>query len=197
MGFGISDGVCNTGLGLALSCHDKQQHCSQSDHHLQQKKQKLSLKYDHMFPSLTLGLPQEPYPSAAKVEADFQPQASSPSAVSSFSNSSVKKEREFCGEEAEVERVSSRVSDEDEEGSPRKKLRLNKQQSATLENSFKEHSTLNPVYIYTIFQHINSFSLLYYYKYDFTNDNILYVHDFGISSFQSCIRNKSKPWQNS
>ncbi|KAF2323923.1 hypothetical protein GH714_004101 [Hevea brasiliensis] len=145
MSFGISDGVCNTGLGLGLSCHDKQQNCSQSDHHLQQKKKRLSLKYDHMFPSLTLGLPQEPYPSAAKVEADLQPQVSSPSAVSSFSNnSSIKKEREFGGEEVEVERVSSRVSDEDEEGSPRKKLRLTKQQSATLEDSFKEHSTLNP-----------------------------------------------------
>ncbi|KAJ9186874.1 hypothetical protein P3X46_002401 [Hevea brasiliensis] len=145
MGFGISDGVCNTGLGLGLSCHDKQQNCSQSDH-LKRKKNKLSLKYDHMFPSLTLGPPQEPYPSANKVEADLQPQpqASSPSAASSSSNSRVKKEREFAGEEVEVERVSSRVSDEDEEGSPRKKLRLTKQQSAILEDSFKEHSTLNP-----------------------------------------------------
>ncbi|KAF2324216.1 hypothetical protein GH714_010375 [Hevea brasiliensis] len=109
MGFGISDGVCNTGLGLGLSCHDKQQNCSQSDH-LKRKKNKLSLKYDHMFPSLTLGPPQEPYPSANKVEADLQPQpqASSPSAASSSSNSRVKKEREFAGEEVEVERVSSR-----------------------------------------------------------------------------------------
>ncbi|OAY51059.1 homeobox-leucine zipper protein HAT22 [Manihot esculenta] len=143
MGFGISDDVCNTGLGLGLSSHDNQQNYSQSVH-LKQKK-KLFLKYDHTFPSLTLGPPpQEPYPSATMVEADLQPQASSPSAVSSFSNSSIKKEREFRGEEVEVERVSSRVSDEDEEGSPRKKLRLSKQQSAILEDSFKEHSTLNP-----------------------------------------------------
>ncbi|KAH7405258.1 hypothetical protein KP509_15G062900 [Ceratopteris richardii] len=40
--------------------------------------------------------------------------------------------------------VSSRNSDEEESGSARKKLRLSKEQSALLEESFKEHSTLNP-----------------------------------------------------
>ena len=46
-----------------------------------------------------------------------------------------------CGE-----RSSSRASDEDEGASAaRKKLRLSKEQSAFLEESFKEHSTLNPV----------------------------------------------------
>lgn len=41
---------------------------------------------------------------------------------------------------------SKAASDEDENGLTRKKLRLSKQQSAFLENSFKEHSsTLNPV----------------------------------------------------
>ncbi|XP_039854353.1 homeobox-leucine zipper protein HOX27-like [Panicum virgatum] len=45
-----------------------------------------------------------------------------------------------CGE-----RSSSRASDEDEGASAaRKKLRLSKEQSAFLEESFKEHSTLNP-----------------------------------------------------
>lgn len=39
----------------------------------------------------------------------------------------------------------SRASDEDESGSSRKKLRLSKEQSAFLEESFKEHNTLNPV----------------------------------------------------
>ncbi|KAK9163565.1 hypothetical protein Syun_004467 [Stephania yunnanensis] len=79
-----------------------------------------------------------------------QRQASSPHTVlSSFSNNaSVKRERDLgCSEEMEVENkvVSSRVvSDEDEEGSGRKKLRLTKEQSALLEESFKEHSTLNP-----------------------------------------------------
>ncbi|KAL5545445.1 hypothetical protein UlMin_005132 [Ulmus minor] len=49
--------------------------------------------------------------------------------------------REF---EAETERASSRASDDEENGSTRKKLRLSKEQSAFLEESFKEHSTLNP-----------------------------------------------------
>lgn len=49
-------------------------------------------------------------------------------------------------EEVDIERVSSRVSDEDDDGSnARKKLRLTKAQSALLEESFKMHSTLNPV----------------------------------------------------
>nr|GEV44921.1 homeobox-leucine zipper protein HOX11-like [Tanacetum cinerariifolium] len=44
----------------------------------------------------------------------------------------------------EVERASSRASDEDDNGISRKKLRLSKVQSAYLEESFKEHNTLNP-----------------------------------------------------
>ncbi|XAR68610.1 hypothetical protein NMG60_11003797 [Bertholletia excelsa] len=39
---------------------------------------------------------------------------------------------------------SSRASDEEESGLTRKKLRLSKEQSAFLEESFKEHNTLNP-----------------------------------------------------
>ncbi|XP_038987999.1 homeobox-leucine zipper protein HOX11-like [Phoenix dactylifera] len=46
--------------------------------------------------------------------------------------------------EAEAERASSRASDEEENGLARKKLRLSKEQSAFLEESFKEHNTLNP-----------------------------------------------------
>ena len=44
----------------------------------------------------------------------------------------------------ETERGSSRASDDDDNGSTRKKLRLSKEQSAFLEESFKEHNTLNP-----------------------------------------------------
>lgn len=45
-----------------------------------------------------------------------------------------------------IERASSRASDEEENnGSTRKKLRLSKEQSAYLEESFKEHNTPNPV----------------------------------------------------
>ncbi|XP_058225175.1 homeobox-leucine zipper protein HOX11-like [Rhododendron vialii] len=44
----------------------------------------------------------------------------------------------------DAERASSRASDDDENALSRKKLRLSKEQSAYLEESFKEHNTLNP-----------------------------------------------------
>ncbi|TKY49517.1 Homeobox-leucine zipper protein HAT14 [Spatholobus suberectus] len=51
--------------------------------------------------------------------------------------------------EAYDQRASSRASDEDDNngggGKTRKKLRLSKEQSAFLEENFKEHNTLNPV----------------------------------------------------
>ncbi|XP_038903319.1 homeobox-leucine zipper protein HAT22-like [Benincasa hispida] len=71
---------------------------------------------------------------------------SSSAVCSSFSGGGrVKRERDLSSDEVELDRVSSRVSDEDEDGSnTRKKLRLSKQQSALLEQSFKQNSTLNP-----------------------------------------------------
>ncbi|GMH08212.1 hypothetical protein Nepgr_010052 [Nepenthes gracilis] len=48
------------------------------------------------------------------------------------------------GHETETEKATSRASDDEENGSTRKKLRLSKEQSAFLEESFKEHHTLNP-----------------------------------------------------
>lgn len=109
-------------------------------------------------PSLTLSLSGETYNDQKKVvvvanssktgtcndhSVDLYRQDSG---ASSFSNVSVKRERELGSEEAEIERVSSRISDEDDDGSnARKKLRLTKAQSALLEESFKQHSTLNPV----------------------------------------------------
>ncbi|KAI5445383.1 hypothetical protein KIW84_013570 [Lathyrus oleraceus] len=56
--------------------------------------------------------------------------------------------RDFSDGEGYDQRNSSRVSDEDDNsvlGNTRKKLRLSKDQSAFLEESFKEHHTLNPV----------------------------------------------------
>ncbi|KAB2082800.1 hypothetical protein ES319_A05G222300v1 [Gossypium barbadense] len=140
------DDICNTGLclGLGIGCLVKQENISQSDHH-QQKKKKPFLKHDQLFPSLSLGPSHDVHGQGESIDL-HQRQASSLSlsAVSSFSNSSVKRQRDFGGEEVELERVCSRVSDEDEEGSPRKKLKLTKEQSSVLEDSFKEHSTLNP-----------------------------------------------------
>ncbi|XVE75737.1 hypothetical protein DITRI_Ditri12bG0116800 [Diplodiscus trichospermus] len=81
-------------------------------------------------------------------EAEEGAALSSPnSAVSSFQmdfgirNGSSRGKRDL---EVEAERASSRASDDDENGSTRKKLRLSKEQSAFLEESFKEHNTLNP-----------------------------------------------------
>ncbi|KAL0549684.1 hypothetical protein IC582_014171 [Cucumis melo] len=68
------------------------------------------------------------------------------SAVCSSFSGKVKRERDLSSEEVELERVCWRVSDEDDDGcnNTRKKLRLSKQQSALLEESFKQNSTLNP-----------------------------------------------------
>jgi homeobox-leucine zipper protein len=92
-------------------------------------------------PSLTLSMPDEATATASGCGAH---------SVSSLSvaGSGVKRERV---EEAETaERASSTAAlrsgaEDDDDGSTRKKLRLTKEQSALLEDRFKEHSTLNPV----------------------------------------------------
>lgn len=65
-----------------------------------------------------------------------------------FRSSSSSSKRDFehlAGGEASDDHRSSRGSDEEENGAGgRKKLRLSKEQSAFLEESFKEHHTLNP-----------------------------------------------------
>ncbi|GAA0185951.1 hypothetical protein LIER_33239 [Lithospermum erythrorhizon] len=162
------DDLCNTslvlGLGFSSSSEvvptkiiDENQkpknHLLNLDHH---ELAKGSLKFD---PSLTLSLSGEAFDkkleNCVKVTNDNnkgtnchdQSLVRQNSSLSSFSNVSVKREREIVSEEAETttERVSSRISDEDEDGSNgRKKLRLTKPQSALLEESFKKHSTLNP-----------------------------------------------------
>ncbi|GMJ02293.1 homeobox from Arabidopsis thaliana [Hibiscus trionum] len=74
-------------------------------------------------------------------------QSSPNSAVSSFQmdfairNGGSRCKRDM---EGETERGGSRASDDEDNGSTRKKLRLSKEQSAFLEESFKEHNTLNP-----------------------------------------------------
>lgn len=113
--------------------------------------------YSSNEPSLTLGLSAESYnpPKNKTYGEELCRQNSSPHSVtvSSFSNGRVlhvKRERDEDEDVAEEEeRVSSRIiSDEDEDGTnTRKKLRLTKEQSLLLEESFKLHSTLNPVII--------------------------------------------------
>ncbi|KAI4316568.1 hypothetical protein L6164_024540 [Bauhinia variegata] len=155
---GFAD-ICDLGLGIG-----PQKICMKTDHREFSKKKKkqdqdplICNTKNELYPSLTLGLPadhDEAYQVAAtKAEsADFHARGYSdkPSAVSSFSNSSsIKRERDqFVSEEVdhelEVDKFPSRITDLDEDGNPRKKLRLTKEQSALLEDSFKEHSTLNP-----------------------------------------------------
>ena len=174
----------STGLELGLGSYE---HQPDQDHDQEINKKRslitMSLKCDHLLPSdLTLGPissssdhhhdhhQSSPVSTEKSADTILHRQASSISAVSSFSNSSasttvVKRDREvISGEEVEtnLERslvsprvISGSISDvnnqiiEDDsvldQGSPRKKLRLTKQQSALLEDSFKEHTTLNPV----------------------------------------------------
>ncbi|KAG8384230.1 hypothetical protein BUALT_Bualt04G0096300 [Buddleja alternifolia] len=147
MGF---DDLCNTGLVLGLGFSASST-----------PKKAVKKIYE---PSLTLSLSGETYDHHVKKDdmdsdnlmnkadhyhhhqstADLYRQDSG---ASSFSNVSVKRERDIGSDEVDVlERVSSRISDiEDDDGSNgRKKLRLTKVQSALLEESFKIHSTLNP-----------------------------------------------------
>ncbi|XVE57602.1 hypothetical protein DITRI_Ditri04bG0103600 [Diplodiscus trichospermus] len=78
------------------------------------------------------------------VDCEEEAGVSSPnSTISSVSGK--RSEREGNGDELEIERASSRgISDEEDGDTSRKKLRLSKDQSAVLEESFKEHNTLNP-----------------------------------------------------
>ncbi|XP_002530591.2 homeobox-leucine zipper protein HAT22 [Ricinus communis] len=167
---GCLDDGCNTGLVLGLgftTATISNPDSTINNQNNQKPKTKPCLKFDQMVgtasfePSLSLGLSAHHIGSSnnkMKIDVikkatchedsvDLFRQASphSCSAVSSFSSGRVKRERDFSSEEIDVERVSSRISDEDEDGTnTRKKLRLTKEQSALLEESFKQHSTLNP-----------------------------------------------------
>jgi homeobox-leucine zipper protein len=97
-------------------------------------------------PSLTLSMPDE-----ATATGSGGCVGGPAHSVSSLSVAGVKRERV---EEADGERASSSAAaaracgaaaEDDDDGSTRKKLRLTKEQSALLEDRFKEHSTLNPV----------------------------------------------------
>ncbi|KAA8546619.1 hypothetical protein F0562_002642 [Nyssa sinensis] len=148
MGF---DEIHNTGLVLGLGFTSTLETPPAKTGNHRPKKPCLNFE-----PSLTLGLSAgETYQVAKRIDVinkgsyesgDHHQLFRQDSAASSFSNASVKRERD---EEIEIEteRVSSRISnDEDDDGinGRNKKLRLNKDQSALLEESFKHHSTLNP-----------------------------------------------------
>ncbi|XP_059307554.1 homeobox-leucine zipper protein HAT4-like isoform X1 [Lycium ferocissimum] len=80
-------------------------------------------------------------------EEEEEAGVSSPNSTISSLSGNKRSEREItCYEELEImERECSRsISDEEDGETYRKKLRLTKDQSAVLEESFKEHNTLNP-----------------------------------------------------
>ncbi|XVF33592.1 hypothetical protein REPUB_Repub17cG0181500 [Reevesia pubescens] len=83
----------------------------------------------------------------ATADCEEEGGVSSPnSTVSSISGK--RNERDPVGDETEAERESCSRASDDEDGAAgdasRKKLRLSKEQSLVLEETFKEHSTLNP-----------------------------------------------------
>ncbi|XP_043718021.1 homeobox-leucine zipper protein HAT4 [Telopea speciosissima] len=92
--------------------------------------------------SFLKGIDVNRLPSTAECEEETG--VSSPnSTISSLSGK--RSERDTNGDELEIERACSRgISDEEDGDGSRKKLRLSKDQSAILEESFKEHNTLNP-----------------------------------------------------
>ncbi|KAK6938014.1 Leucine zipper, homeobox-associated [Dillenia turbinata] len=120
---------CDTDLSLGL-CH------VENPDTVDEIKKHSTTNFDHMLPSLGLGPPE-------KID---QQQGSSNLSLSESKFKRVGKEYQKKNiQEVEVKRnISSRVSDEDEEVSPRKKLTLTKEQSIVLEENFKENSTLNP-----------------------------------------------------
>ncbi|GKV12781.1 hypothetical protein SLEP1_g23889 [Rubroshorea leprosula] len=95
--------------------------------------------------SFVRGIDVNRAPSVAECEEEAG--VSSPnSTISSISGK--RSERDAIGDENEAERASCSRGSDDEDGGggdgSRKKLRLSKEQSMTLEDTFKEHSTLNP-----------------------------------------------------
>ncbi|XP_044478113.1 homeobox-leucine zipper protein HOX11-like isoform X2 [Mangifera indica] len=113
------------------------------------------------------GLDVNRFPMAVSVEEKEAEEGttalSSPnSTVSSFqmdfcigNSRSNKRDMKMVETHHQNERASSRVSDDDENGLTRKKLRLSKEQSAFLEESFKEHNTLNPKQKLTLARQLN------------------------------------------
>ncbi|RWR77917.1 homeobox-leucine zipper protein HAT22-like protein [Cinnamomum micranthum f. kanehirae] len=145
-----TEDVCNAGLVLGLNIDGVEEKRLQSKKYQQQNL--VCFEFDQLSPMegletcLTLSLvPKKINKNKAGDHVQVVHQSSSQSTVSSFSNpnhdiTSSNRERD----DFEVERLSLRVSDEEDEGSAKKKLRLTKEQSALLEDNFKEHTTLDP-----------------------------------------------------
>ncbi|XLU21398.1 hypothetical protein S245_057464 [Arachis hypogaea] len=140
---GVSNTSLQLGLALGIGFHHQEKNC------MKRKEDDPSRKCNNKaYPSLTLGPAiiddDDNHNQGSKIIEDSN--NSSPSAVSSFSNSSIiikkEKDQEF---EVEIdEKAPSSSRDEDGNNTKRKKLRLTKEQSTILEESFKNHSNPNP-----------------------------------------------------
>ncbi|KAH0680305.1 hypothetical protein KY290_022489 [Solanum tuberosum] len=144
--------MCNTRLSLSLGLSSTPPH--------QNNKGKLSTNDDNQELTLCLSTSSEFTNNYDNNRINPQLLGGVNSSVSSFSNtSSVKRERDASSFEEEVENLETKRvllispkglvdhNDDDEEDvhdyGTRKKLRLTKEQSDVLEDSFKEHTTLN------------------------------------------------------
>ncbi|EER92607.1 homeobox-leucine zipper protein HOX19 isoform X2 [Sorghum bicolor] len=144
----------DAGLALGLSlggggASDAVRHGTSSSRLSMEAVARLPSPRPQLEPSLTLSMPDEATATATGSGGGGGGAAHS---VSSLSVAGVKRERV---DDAEGERASSTTAaaaaravsagaEDDDDGSTRKKLRLTKEQSALLEDRFKEHSTLNP-----------------------------------------------------
>ncbi|KAK6792624.1 hypothetical protein RDI58_011705 [Solanum bulbocastanum] len=145
--------MCNTRLSLSLGL-------STTPPHQNNNKGKLSTNDDNQEVTLCLSTSSEFTNNYDNNRINPQLLGGVNSSVSSFSNtSSVKRERDASSFEEEVENLETKKvllispkglvdhNDDDEEDvhdyGTRKKLRLTKEQSDVLEDSFKEHTTLN------------------------------------------------------
>ncbi|WOK97839.1 homeobox-leucine zipper protein HOX19-like [Canna indica] len=115
--------ICDTDLSLGL-CIAPTAITTLADHHHRRRKSRspcINMVSDKQ-PSLTLSLSDSGESETYKAGEEGQP-LPFPSSRSA---------------------VSNQVTDEEDDGRAKKKLRLTKEQSAMLENRFKEHSTLTP-----------------------------------------------------
>ncbi|KAE8683983.1 Homeobox-leucine zipper protein HAT2 [Hibiscus syriacus] len=125
---------CTSPSGLTLSKSAWNDSSSRSDHNSESFRAETG--------SFFRGIDMNILPST--VDCEDEAGVSSPnSTISSVSGK--RSEREGNEDNLEIGKAYSRgISDEEDGDTSRKKLRLSKDQSATLEESFKEHSTLNP-----------------------------------------------------
>ncbi|KAJ8900194.1 hypothetical protein K2173_024834 [Erythroxylum novogranatense] len=132
-------GEKDDGLGLSLSLSRSQ--TQQNNHHRS--------SWDDVFRSADENSETRPFKRG--IDMNITPSVDEEAGASSLNStissiSGKRSEREPIGNENEAERASSSrgSDDEDAAAASRKKLRLSKEQSLVLEETFKEQNTLNP-----------------------------------------------------